>query len=164
MNKHKGFTLVEIVIVIVVIGILAAISIVTYSGMRSNAMDGKIRSVVKTSGDAMALFESQNHGSLKPGQGTFDTANGMDSLVPKYLQTDYRNGLTSNKAANTEAILRWYACNPTDGSRGIVVYAALNNPKDQDIANFNKLRSYCQHGETQAPTSGTSIYSYAQLF
>ncbi len=164
MMKHKGFTLIEIVIVITVVGILAAISIVSYSGMKDNAMDDKIRSAVKTSGDAMALFESQNSGMIKPGQGTFNTANGMDSLVPQYLQTNYRDGLTSTKAAGPEAILRWYACDPADGSKGIVVYAALNSPKSQDTDNFNKLRNYCRHGEAQAPTSGATVYSYAQLF
>ena len=162
--KHKGFTIVEMIVVIAVIGILATITIFAYSWMKGDAVDSKIRSVVKTSGDAMALFESQNNGTLKPGQGMFNVANGMDSLVPQYLQTDYRDGLKSTKAASAEAILRWYACNPTDGSRGIVVYAALNNPTDQDTANFTKLRNYCRHGEAQAPTSGATVYSYAQLF
>ena len=38
-NKTKGFTLVELLIVIVVIAILAAISIVAYNGVTSKARD-----------------------------------------------------------------------------------------------------------------------------
>lgn len=36
-TKQKGFTIVELLIVIVVIGILAAISIVAYAGLQNNA-------------------------------------------------------------------------------------------------------------------------------
>ena len=36
-NRHTGFTIVELLIVIVVIGILAAISIVAYNGIQSRA-------------------------------------------------------------------------------------------------------------------------------
>ncbi|MEO7905179.1 MAG: prepilin-type N-terminal cleavage/methylation domain-containing protein [Candidatus Saccharimonadales bacterium] len=38
MNKMRGFTVVELLIVIVVIGILAAITIVAYRGIQQRAM------------------------------------------------------------------------------------------------------------------------------
>ena len=38
-NKVKGFTLVELLIVIVVIAILAAISIVAYNGIQQRSRD-----------------------------------------------------------------------------------------------------------------------------
>ncbi|MBC7869079.1 prepilin-type N-terminal cleavage/methylation domain-containing protein [Candidatus Saccharibacteria bacterium] len=39
MNKKRGFTIVELLIVIVVVGILAAISIVAYGGVQNRARD-----------------------------------------------------------------------------------------------------------------------------
>ena len=43
MNKHKGFTIVELLIVIVIIGILAAISIVTYNGVTQKARESAVK-------------------------------------------------------------------------------------------------------------------------
>ena len=37
--KQRGFTIVELLIVIVVIGVLAAITIVAYNGIQSRARD-----------------------------------------------------------------------------------------------------------------------------
>ena len=44
----KGFTIVELLIVIVVIAILAAISIVAYNGIQSRANNTKIVSVTNS--------------------------------------------------------------------------------------------------------------------
>ena len=41
-NKLSGFTIVELLIVIVVIGVLAAITIVAYNGIQSRAADTKL--------------------------------------------------------------------------------------------------------------------------
>lgn len=158
--KHKGFTLIEVLIVIAVIAVLASIAIVSYRSVRENGLDAKIRSAVKTAGDAAALAEAR--GKRITGFGPFTAPDGVQTLVPDYLKADYRQGVSSKKAANEEAIFRIYECH--DGGKGFVIYAALNNPSTEDVATFNRIRSSCHHNSTQAPDSGSTIYSYAQLF
>jgi type II secretion system protein G len=58
--KQKGFTIVELLIVIVVIGILAAITIVAYNGIQGRARDSQrvadMQSIVK----ALELYKTAN--------------------------------------------------------------------------------------------------------
>lgn len=47
-NKNSGFTIVELLIVIVVIGILAAITIVAYNGVQTRAKASAVQNLVST--------------------------------------------------------------------------------------------------------------------
>lgn len=64
--KHKkngfGFTIVELLIVIVIIGILAAITIVSYNGIQDRARDVIIRDAARKLSDAFALWSADNPG------------------------------------------------------------------------------------------------------
>lgn len=161
--KHKGFTIVELLIVLLVIAILTAIGTVSYTSIQRDAMDGKIKATVKDVGDAMALYESDTS-ELPPSEGHFQQWNGVRRLIPKYLKEDYSKGLKSRHAAHSDQIFRWYRCAEPGGDRGFVVYAALNNPKADDTANFTKVRNDCRHSEAHAPTSGQTQYNYARRF
>lgn len=156
--KHKGFTVVELLVVIVVVGILAAITIVSYSFLRDDAMDTKIKSVVKTAGDAMLLYESKN--PRPTSYGYFQAYGGLESnLVPDYLKRDYRDGLSSKNSSSPSSIFQWYSCGD-----GFVIYASLNNPSSEDIASMQRTRTACGNSTTQVPETGSIRYNYAQTF
>lgn len=56
-KKQTGFTIVELLIVIVVIAILAAITIVAYNGIQQRARDAVMRSDLTNAGKAIRLYQ-----------------------------------------------------------------------------------------------------------
>ncbi|MBM3210419.1 type II secretion system protein [Candidatus Saccharibacteria bacterium] len=60
MVKNKGFTIVELLIVIVVIAILAAITIVAYNGIQTRAENTKTMSAVRSYATAIMSYQAQN--------------------------------------------------------------------------------------------------------
>lgn len=60
LAKQKGFTIVELLIVIVVIGILAAITIVAFNGVQGRAHDSTVQSNVNSFGKALMAYQVDN--------------------------------------------------------------------------------------------------------
>lgn len=60
--RQKGFTIVELIIVIVVIAILASISVVAYSGVTARAENIKTLDAVSKYVDALTIYASQHGG------------------------------------------------------------------------------------------------------
>jgi prepilin-type N-terminal cleavage/methylation domain-containing protein len=63
--KQKGFTIVELLIVIVVIGILAAIVIVAYSGVQARARTSKINADLQSLDKATKVARESTNGALR---------------------------------------------------------------------------------------------------
>lgn len=73
---HTGFTIVELLVVIVVIGILAAITIVSYNGITNRAVEASLQSDLQTA--ATTLAQDRIHTNAYPEQAA--DANGGKGL------------------------------------------------------------------------------------
>jgi len=79
-NKNKGFTIVELLIVIVVIGILATLVIVTFTGIQQKGRNSQRQTDINAVDSQVEAFYAQ-HG-FYPTQADLATA----SFVTKYLK------------------------------------------------------------------------------
>lgn len=92
MNKRKGFTIVELLIVIVVIGILAAITIVAFNGIQVRAENTKNISAVNQTTKLLKLYKEIN--------GDYPTHSGSMACIG----TGYENDICSQNADGTSAV------------------------------------------------------------
>ncbi len=63
-RESPGFTLVELLVVVVIIGVLAAIAIPAYIGQQDGAEDVAVRSNLQQARIAMSAYISSNDGSV----------------------------------------------------------------------------------------------------
>jgi prepilin-type N-terminal cleavage/methylation domain-containing protein len=106
-KNNTGFTIVELLIVVVVIGILAAIVIVAYNGITNSAHDSAVRSDLGTIGKKLELYKVKN-GSYPIDSAELQAADftvTKDSYTLVNSDGDPRNNLYYR--ADSEG--RWYA-------------------------------------------------------
>lgn len=88
-SRNSGFTIVELLIVIVVIGILAAITIVAFNGIQARSRDSSVDSSVVALKKAIELYNA-DVGTYPAVSGCSDNSGcgiaGLATpLVPKYI-------------------------------------------------------------------------------
>lgn len=67
--KKQGFTIVELAITIVVIGILASITVVIYNGIQAKARDTQRTSDLQNIADAIKLYRTKYGNDIQAGSG-----------------------------------------------------------------------------------------------
>ncbi len=91
-KRTKGFTIVELLIVIVVIGILAAIVIVAYNGVQQRARDSRRQNDVQSLTQALELYYLDN-GQYPAGSGS-SAAVGLNNLWSTTADGSWANLVT----------------------------------------------------------------------
>ncbi len=148
--KNYGFTIIELLIVIVVIGVLATLTILSYNGVQQRTRDTIVKNAAKQIGVELLRFSSdtgktplQTGGGYNGnGQGWFSSQisggsypNPTETILANggYLPSGFTAGLPKNTKYNSSAYtFMLYGC----GSK-YVVYYSLEAPTSSDIADYN---------------------------
>lgn len=121
--RHDGFTIVELLIVIIVIAILAAISIVAYTGIQRKAAETALKSDLTQAGKQLAL-EQVEQGTYPGTDST--TTNGSPTLTPsprttfQYTRTNNGQDYCLTATSSTSGIPAYHISattqTPTEGT------------------------------------------------
>jgi len=124
--SRKGFTLVEILIVVIILGILAAIVIPQFTNASQNARESSLQSTLQTLRSQVQLYKLQ-HGDALP-----DLATNWDALTAStsygnpsqsfgpYMQAIPVNSMNGNSTVVNAAVATGGASAPTVASCGFV--------------------------------------------
>lgn len=156
-NLNRGFTIVELLIVIVVIGILAAITIVAFNGVQNRANDAAVKSDLKNFASLMEVFRATSTTSIYPAWGDLTTS----SLPFKPSKNAYAAASGSNNfticiengsTPNFAVVAR---------SKSNKVFYVSSATGQGEISTWSTTAGdNCSHASVAVPAAGTAPQEY----
>lgn len=127
MKKAKGFTIIELLIVILVIGILAAITLVAYGAVQQRSHNAKTAQAVREYLNALTGFYGEN------GRYPTEARDGVGDYNCLGLSVCWSGTYTQNTAMNTLMQGTLGSTLPTPYSPSPVYYGIVYIPSDMSI-------------------------------
>ena len=139
MLIRKAFTLIELMIVVAIIGVLAAIAIPKFSSLLDKSKEGYTKGALATIRTALSVYYADNDGIYPADDLTLLTENG------KYIAAFPLTKLPGTSHANSSAITAGSDLPSLITDTG--GWAYLNNREDH---NWGKLAVNCGHADSGA--------------
>ena len=139
MRMHNGFTLIELVVVVMIIGILAAVAAPKLLGTSASATDNGLKQSLNVVRDAIERYTAE-HGGTLPGP---DEA-GLKLALQPYLRAFPKSPLTNT---NTIAIAATAGTTTPSGGQawmynkadGTFIVNSAAPTKSDPLLNYNNL-------------------------
>jgi len=96
LRNRRGFTLIELMVVVVIIGILAAIAVPQITGQSDRAREKRAKSDLMTIGTAIEMYYTENNGT-KPS--SLDELVGVNGYLRSYPKDPWGGGYGYNPNA-----------------------------------------------------------------
>lgn len=143
-KKQTGFTIVELLIVIVVIAILAAVTIVAYNGIRQRAITSQVQNAVSQANKSIIAYAALNNGNYP--------ASLTQAGVPPSTSVTYE--YTYNNTVSP----RTYAITVANEPAGSIVYyvSSAQESMNAGIAPGHNLLAWKEPDAASAPVLASS--------
>lgn len=146
MKKHTGFTIVELLIVIVVIAILAAITIVSYNGIRQQATEASVQVALSQVNEKVLAYAALHSGAYPDTLADAD----FDVNQPSKVSFQYTSDNTATPAE--------YALTAANGPGGSPVYfiSSTQTKITSGVAPGHNLIVWDKPNDSTAPVEASS--------
>jgi prepilin-type N-terminal cleavage/methylation domain-containing protein len=151
-NYGGGFTIVELLVVIVVVGILASITIVSYAGISSSAIVASLKSDLSNAAKLLKLDQIQSDTGSYPLD--ISAANGGNGIVAS-------PGTILEYSVNNDSSPQTFCITATNNSITYKVTDDNASPEEGNCLRYGLVGEWLFNGDT-SDTSGNSNIGYLQ--